>query len=164
MQRTLAYLGIAAGGLLLALGTIFLCAAIQQPQRLLLAVLLLAFGGGMAGAGLWTVRRLRALAPDTLDDQITALARRHNGEITREQVVAALGVPDDAAQQALDLLEGRGSVQREWRTDRAVYVFPGLRESRVRRRCAHCHSEFSVAQPLSKCPNCGGNQIELVRE
>ena len=41
-------------------------------------------------------------------------------------------------------------------------VFPGLKESKVVRRCAYCGNEYTVRKPLHKCPNCGGH-LEIVK-
>lgn len=150
------------GVLFLAGGLIFLCAATQKATRFPLALVLLLIGGGLvAWAGMrW--RRAKELAPDVLDDRIVALADRYDAEITLAQVVGELNVPDDAARAALARLEGEGLCRPEHREDRRVYVFPGLQEHKVVRRCAYCGSEYSVREPLHKCPNCGG-QLEIVR-
>jgi hypothetical protein len=70
-----------------------------------------------------------------------------------------LGVPDEAAVAALNLLERRGQAHRERVGDdaREVYVFPGLKPSLVERRCPYCGAEFSVKKAVYKCPNCGGD-------
>jgi hypothetical protein len=163
MQRTTAILVLLVSVVLLAGGLLFLCAASRQPMRLLLAIALLAIGGGLAAWSGLSLRRLRMLDPEHLSDRITSLARAGGqAEVTLSQVVADLGVPDEAAIEALALLEGRGQCYREYRTDREFYVFPGLKESKVARRCAHCGSEFSVKTALHKCPNCGGD-LELVQ-
>jgi DNA-directed RNA polymerase subunit RPC12/RpoP len=163
MNRT-AYLvlfGIAV--LFLAGGLLFMCASIQQPSRLILAAVLLVFGAGLAYWSGMGMRRARQLDPENLSDQITALAERSgHAEVTLSQVVSELGVPDEDAQKALDLLADKGQAYREFRDDRWVYLFPGLKESRVIRRCSHCGREYSVKTPLYECPNCGG-KVELVR-
>lgn len=164
MKRTAALVALAISAVSLAGGLLFLCAASRQPTRLFLAIALLAIGGGLAGWSGFTLRRLRELAPEHLSDRITALARAGgHAEVTLSQVVAELRVPDEAAMAALALLEGRGQCHREGREGREFYVFPGLKETKVVRRCAHCGSEFSVKTPLHKCPNCGG-ELELARQ
>lgn len=164
MKRIGAILAIVVGVLVLILGLIFLIAAIANPQRLLNALAMILVSLPLIVFGILVLVREKQLSADTLDDSIVELARHSNAEVTVDQVVAELGVPDRAARNALDLLERRRQAQGEWREDRRVYLFPGLQESKVVRRCAHCHSIFSVAQPLYKCPNCGGTEIELVRE
>jgi hypothetical protein len=150
------------GVLFLAGGLIFLCAAVQNPARWPIALALLVIGGGLAAwAGLrW--RRARELSPNVLDDRITTLADRYDAEITLAQVVSDLNVPDDAARTALARLESNGLCHQEQREGKTVYVFPGLKESKVVRRCVYCGNEYSVREPLHKCPNCGGN-LEIVK-
>jgi len=72
-------------------------------------------------------------------------------------------VPDEAAIAALNLLENRGQCTRERREEREFYVFPGLKSSKVSRRCPYCGGEFSVKTPVYQCPHCGGN-LKLERE
>ena len=118
----------------------------------------------MAAGGGFMLRRQRQLDPETLADQILVLARTDDdAELTVSEIVARLRVPESAALEALELLEKRGRCRREYHEDHAVYVFPGLKESKLIRKCAYCASTFSVREPLHKCPNCGGN-VELVKE
>ena len=145
------------GVLFLATGLIFLCAAVQNTARLPLAVALLLIGGGLAAWAGVRLRRQRMLAPDALDDRITALAASHEASVTLAQVVGELNVPDDAARAALARLEADGLCHQERHGDKNVYVFPGLKESKVERRCAYCGNTYSVREPLHKCPNCGGS-------
>jgi hypothetical protein len=146
----------------LASGLIFLCAAVQNVARLPISLALLLIGGSLAAwAGLrW--RRARLLAPDVLDDRIVELAAAHDAELSLAQVISALEVPDDAARAALARLEANGLCHRKQRETSSVYVFPGLKESKVVRRCSYCGNEYSVREPLHKCPNCGGS-LEITR-
>jgi len=164
MKRNAAVVVLVISIVLLTGGLLFLCAASRQPTRLLLAIALLVIGGGLAAWSGLTLRRLRALDPEHLSDRITALARAGGqAEVTLSQVVAELGAPNEAALAALGLLESRGQCHHEHREGRDFYVFPGLKETKVVRRCAYCGSEFSVKTALHKCPNCSG-ELELVRE
>jgi hypothetical protein len=152
----------AVGALCLAGGLIFLIAAVANPARWPVALVLLAAGGGLAvWAGLRR-RRSQRLDPVALADEITALADRRDAEITAAEIVSDLNVPLTAAYQALARLEQRGFCHQERRGERTVYVFPGLKESRVVRRCAYCGNTYPVRDPLHKCPNCGG-QLEIVK-
>jgi hypothetical protein len=163
MKRTAAIIAFLLAIVFLAVGLLFLCAAINEPSRLLLAALLLVIGAGLAVASGLALRRLRDLNPENLDDRIVELARRGNGEVTLAEVVAELRVPDDAALAALNLLERRGQARRERRAEREFYVFPGLKPVKVQRKCPYCGTELSVKTPLTRCPNCGGD-LRLVRE
>ena len=164
MKRTILMAAFVMAVVLLAVGLIFLCAATTNPGRLPLSLILLVIGGGVAAWSALTWRREQQLEPERLADSIIDLARAGgSAEVTLAQIVAELNVPTDAAQQALGVLERRGESHRERRAGKDYYVFPGLKEAKVVRRCAYCGSEFSVKKPLHKCPNCGG-ELELVRE
>jgi hypothetical protein len=165
MKKTLAIIAMAGAAGLMALGLLFLCAATQEPARIPIATLLLLAGSGLAIWGERTLRRLRDIEPESLDDRITRLAGKGNGEVTLSQVVAELNASDEAAIAALNTLERRGQCRREHVGDdaREVYVFPGLKPNLVERRCPYCGAEFSVKKAVYKCPNCGGD-LRLERE
>ncbi len=164
MKRTILLVAFAVSGILLALGLIFLCAATREPGRLPLSLILLVMGGGLAAWSALTWRREHQLEPERLADSIINMVRASGGsETTLAEVVAELNVPTEAAQRALGVLLGRGECRRERRAGKDLYVFPGLMERKVVRRCPYCGSEFSVKTPLHQCPNCGG-QLELVKE
>ena len=164
MKRTILIAAFVISVILLVLGLIFLCAATADSRRLPLSVILLVIGGGLAAWSALTWRREQQLEPERLADSIIDLARAGGGaEVSLAQIVAELNVPTEAAQRALGVLERRGECRRERGPEKDLYVFPGLMEVKVMRRCAYCGSEFSVKKPLHKCPNCGG-ELELVRE
>lgn len=151
------------GAVMMAGGLIFLCAAVDNPGRLPISLALLVIGAGLAGWAGFRWRQARALSPGVLDDRIVALADRQDAEVTLAEVVSSLAVPDEAARAALARLEANGLCHQERREGRTFYVFPGLKESQVVRRCAYCGSEYSVREPLHKCPNCGGT-LEIVKK
>ena len=164
MKRTILIAAFVIAVVLLAVGLLFLCAATREPGRLPLSVILMVIGGGVAAWSALTWRRDQQLEPERLADSIIDLVLARGGaEVSLAQIVAKLNVPTDAAQRALGVLEGRGECRRERGPDKDLYVFPGLMEVKVVRRCAYCGSEFSVKKPLHKCPNCGG-ELELVKE
>ena len=149
------------GVLFLTGGLIFLCAAVQNMARLPLALALLLIGAGLAVWAGFRLRRQRQLAPDVLADRITALAASHQATVTLAQIVGELQVPDGAARTALARLEADGLCHQERRGGKTTYLFPGLEESKVVRRCAYCGNTYSVRKPLHKCPNCGGS-LEII--
>ncbi len=158
-RQALIWSAFLAAALLLATGLIFLLAAISQPQRLLVSLLLLACGVALAAWAGKQWRRLRRLSPQFLDGRIAELAAAQDAEVTLVQVISALDVPEAPARNSLQRLEANGLCYQETREASTVYVFPGLRERKVVRRCAYCGSQHSVRQPLHKCPNCGGDLV-----
>jgi hypothetical protein len=166
MNRTTSYLVIGVAVILLAGGLIFLCGMAGESAsvfRLVVSLLLLGAGGGLAFWGGTSLRRAIAIDPENLSDRITRLARQSGqGEVTLSQAVSALNAPDEAVEEALRLLVERGQAYPEYRQDRDVYVFSGLRAARMVRRCESCGTEYSVKEPIYTCTQCGG-KVEVVR-
>ena len=160
--RGLTAAALIGGVLFLAGGLIFLCAAVDNLARMPISLAFLVIGTGLAAWAGTRLRRARRLSAGVLDDLIVGLAGRHDAEVTLAQVVDELRVPDEAVRAALARLEANGLSYQERREGRTVYLFPGLKESKVVRRCAYCGNEYSVREPLHKCPNCGG-QLEIVK-
>ena len=157
MKRGLVFAAFAGAVILLVLGFIFLCAGVRQPSRLLLGLVLLVVGGGLAAWAGLTFRRMREQSPERLADRITALAERSgHAEVSLPEAVAELNVPHEAARAAMDLLENRGVARPEQRGDKRVYAFPGLRETQGVRQWPYCGSEFSGQTALHPRPKCGG--------
>ena len=147
---------LSLGVLLLAGGLIFLCAAVEKPTRVPVAIALLLAGGGLAGWSGYRWRQARLRSPDLLGDRIVDLAAANDARLTLAQVISALDVTDKDARAALAHLEADGLSHAEQQGSKTVYVFPGLVQTQVVRRCSYCGSEFAVRKPLHKCPNCGG--------
>ncbi len=163
MNRTTSYLVIGVSVVLLVVGLLFLCAATRNAARFPLALGLLVIGGGLAFWGGTSLRRTVALDAENLSDRISRLARQSaQGEVTLSQAVSALNAPDEAVEEALRLLVERGQAYPEYRQDREVYVFPGLRATKMVRRCESCGTEYSVKEPVYTCTRCGG-KVEVVR-
>ncbi|MBI5305887.1 MAG: hypothetical protein HY868_27410 [Chloroflexi bacterium] len=163
MNRVIYFGVFAVSVLVLAFGVLFLCAAMAVPERMWLALVLLALGLGGAGWSAWAYRKWASVQPAALSASITDLAAQNDGELALAQVMSAFDVPASAAQAALDELMSKGQCRREPRGERTVFVFPGLKEHKMVRKCAYCGSTFPVKQSLQKCSNCGG-KLELVRE
>ncbi len=164
MKQVLIVIAFLVSVLMLAVGLLFLCAAAREPSRLWLALALIVIGGAVAAWSGLTWRRTNELRPGRLADRITELVRRNGqAEVTLAQIVGQLKVPTEAALAALALLKERGLAHLERRGDKEVYFFPGLVESKVVRRCPYCGNQYSVREPLHKCPNCGG-ALEVVEE
>ncbi len=162
MKRTGSIIVLLLAGAAFGLGLLFLCAAIQEPRRLPLSLILLVGGGAAAFWSGRQLRRIHNLAPERLAEQVTALARAHQGEVTLPQVMADLAAPRDAALAALDELQRQGVCYRDFRGEREVYVFPELVPAKVERRCPYCGARFGVKTPVYTCPNCGGT-VEVDR-
>jgi hypothetical protein len=163
MNRIVYFAVFVVSSFVLGLALLFLCAAVSVPERWPLAIALVVVGGaGVGWSGLEYGKWLRS-QPGALAARITALAEQNSGEISLAQVMSGLNVPADVATAAMDDLQQKGQCHLEPRGEKTVYVFPGLKEKRMVRKCVYCGSTFPVRDPLQKCPSCGGN-LELVEK
>ena len=147
----------------LGTGLLFLVASMVAPERSTVALALLAVGTVGAAATAFSYSRWYGRQPAVLAARITDLAERGNGEIAISQVMSELRVPASVVQAAMDELVEKGQAHPESRDGQLLYVFPGLKERKMVRKCVYCGSTFPVKQPLQKCPNCGGN-LEFVQQ
>jgi hypothetical protein len=163
-MNRIVYLGVfVVSALVLGLGVLFLCAATAVPERMPLAIVLFVIGVIGAGWSAFSYRRWADRQPAALAARITDLAAQNDGELALSQVMSAFDVPASAAQAGMDELLQKGQCHREPRGDQIFFIFPGLKEQKLIRKCVYCGSTFPVKQSLQKCPNCGGN-LELVKE
>jgi hypothetical protein len=163
MNRILYLAAFTGSAFVLGVGLIFLCAATTVPERMPLAILLLILGAVGAGWSAFAYRRWLNTQPAALAVWLTSLAAENNGELAVAQAMPSFGVTAQAATAALDELVQKGLCHREARADQVIYVFPGLKEHKLVRKCAYCGSTFPVKQALQKCSNCGG-ALELVNQ
>ena len=163
-MNKLAYLGIfMLFSVILGAGLLFLVASTVVPERITVALGLLTLGTIGAVVTAYFYSRWYIQQPAVLSARITDLADRGDGEIAISQVMSALRVPASAVQAAMDDLVQKGQAHAESRNGQMLYVFPGLKERKMVRKCVYCGSTFPVKQPLQKCPNCGGN-LELMQQ
>jgi hypothetical protein len=163
MNRIVYFAVFVVSCVVLGVALLFLCASVYEANRMIMAIaLFIAGGAGVVWSGLsynkWFHRQPGALAP-----RITALADQNSGEVSLAQVMSTLNVPADVATAALDDLQQKGQCHLESHGEKTVYVFPGLQERKMVRKCVYCGSTFPVRDPLQKCPSCGGN-LEVVEK
>ncbi len=160
--QALTWVILIAGAVLLAAGLIYLLAGMRQPRYLLVCLLLLAAGAGLAAWAGRRWQRARQLAPEVLDARIARLAAKQEAQVTLAEVIGGLGVPEPLARAALERMAAGGLCHQEARDAGPVYVFPGLQESKVVRQCPYCGSTYSVREPLRKCSSCGGD-LQIIK-
>jgi len=144
----------------ITLGLLFMIAAIQNPARFPIAIVLLLIGAVLLIAGIKRLRRLADIDPATLKTNAVDLARRLGGEVTVSQFRAEYRIPRELAVDVLEDLVADGTCARENRENRVVYVFVGLMPALAEKVCPYCGAEFPVRSALRKCPNCGAS-IEI---
>ena len=162
MKKAPAIVAVVASIPFIVLGLLFLIASATGPNRILVALALLAVGAVLLVAGLKRLRRLAAIHPEALETGAVELARRLGGELTVAQLRAEYGISADEAGKVLEKLVNDGSTRREQRGDRIVYVFTGLMSSLKEKACPYCGTKLPVRSDLRKCPNCGG-QLEITK-
>ncbi|NLG49158.1 MAG: hypothetical protein GX552_03480 [Chloroflexi bacterium] len=160
MKKLPAILAVIASIPFFTLGILFLIAALNQPSRILVALVLLAVGAFLLVAGLRRLRRLADISPEALQTNAVELARRLGGELTVAQLRAEYRISNELASDTLEELVAKGTATREQREDRVVYVVSGLAPSLSEKVCPYCGTELPVRTALRKCPNCGG-QLEI---
>ena len=160
MKKLPAILAVIASIPFFTLGILFLIAALNQPSRILVALVLLAVGAFLLVAGLRCLRRLADISPEALQTNAVELARRLGGELTVAQLRAEYRISNELASDTLEELVAKGTATREQREDRVVYVVSGLAPSLSEKVCPYCGTELPVRTALRKCPNCGG-QLEI---
>jgi hypothetical protein len=146
----------------LTFGLLFLIGTVSAPSRVLPALALLAIGTVLLISGVRRLRRLASISLESLMSGAVEMASRMGGELTLAQLQAEYGIPQDAAQKALDKLTEAGTAVPDKREDRVVYVFTGLLPAMARKLCPYCGTELPVRESLRKCPNCGA-QLEITK-
>lgn len=101
--------------------------------------------------------------PTTIDGAVTTLASQKNGIATPDLIVAELGYTRTQALESLDRLQSKGSCRIELKESGQVWVFDSVKSKKMIRKCAFCGRKYPVSEPVTKCPNCGG-QVNLQPE
>ncbi|HHQ47771.1 MAG TPA: hypothetical protein ENK19_02695 [Acidobacteria bacterium] len=157
MNRRLgAGLLVAVGTILVLFGLLFLVGSAGKGRRLAVAAVSLAFGGVTAGFGVRAWRRADELLPERLEAAILDLAKREDGEISREEIDAALGWRAPWAGPALDRLVLDGRCRRETRDGTSYFIFPEIRPRLFLLVCEYCGAEYPLSSNVTSCPACGG--------
>ncbi|NPV46735.1 MAG: hypothetical protein HPY69_07240 [Armatimonadetes bacterium] len=151
--RTVAYSLMLVGALIGLLGLVFVLA----PGRAAKGLMMLLVAGGLIGFALSRLRAMARLTPEYLAEQVSALAAASNGEVTLASACGHLRLQPEAVAPVLSDLVSRGVARVEYRDGTEYYVFPGLKETKVVKRCPYCGNEYPVNTPGRKCPSCGGN-------
>ena len=147
---------IVLGVALMLLGLLFLAGAAGQVRRLAVAGVSLVLGAASAGYGVRGWRAAEASSPEAIRAEILALARREDGEVAHDEIVATLGSRAPAAAAVLDTLVLEGQCRRTPKSGTFYYVFSELQPRLSVLRCTYCDQEYDIASKTEKCPNCGG--------
>lgn len=151
--RAFAIVLMVLGALLGLLGLIFLIA----PERHLTGFIMLVIGAVLIGFAASRLRAMKGLSPEGVEQQITAVAADAGGEVTVGSVAGVTGLADGYVRTGLERLMQKGMVQVELRDGVDHYLFPGLKQEKMIKKCPYCGNEYPLAQAGRTCPSCGGN-------
>lgn len=151
--RSVAYAVLVLGVLSGLWGLVFVLA----PGRAGRGLVMLVVAGGLLAFALSRLRAMARLTPEYLAEQISALAAANNGEVTLASACGHLRLQPETVAPVLSDLATRGVARVEYRDGTDYYVFAGLKETKVVKRCPYCGNEYPVNTPGRKCPSCGGN-------
>lgn len=151
--KSLAIAMMVVGALLGLLGIIFLLA----PGRAMTAGIMLIIGSILIAVALNRLKVMAEQSPEGVEQQLTAMATGSNGELTVTSAAGVTHLDDATIRAALDRLLQQGMIKVERRQGVEYYIFPGLREQKMVKKCPYCGNEYPVAQHLRTCPSCGGN-------
>lgn len=161
MKKIIAILLFVVGGASVALFLLFLMAgssylgSIGLPF-LAVGIISLVFAANMN-------RSHDQNTPTAIDQSVTTLASQKNGMATPDLIVAELGYTRTQALESLDRLQSKGSCRIELKESGQVWVFDSVKAKKMIRKCAFCGRKYPVSEPVTKCPNCGG-QVNLQPE
>ena len=151
--KAFAMLLLALGALLGLLGLIFLIA----PGRAGTGLIMLVISAVLIGLAASRLKAMKSLSPEGVEQQITAVAADAGGEVTVGAVAGVTGLEDGYVRQGLERLMRKGMVQVELRDGVDHYLFPGLKQEKMIKKCPYCGNEYPLAQAGRTCPSCGGN-------
>ena len=100
---------------------------------------------------------MNTLSPEGVEQQIMAVAADANGEVTVAAVAGTSGLGDGYVRAGLERLLKKGLVQVEVREGTEHYLFAGLKQEKMIKKCPYCGNEYPLAQAGRTCPSCGGN-------
>jgi len=151
--KPFAFAVMLVGVLLALLGLVFVIA----PGRGLTGFIMLVAGVVLIGFAGSRLRTMKALSPEGVEQHITQVAADSNGDVTVGSVAGQTGLDDGAARDGLQRLLHKGMVQVELREGVEHYLFPGLKQEKMTKRCPYCGNEYPLSQAGRTCPSCGGN-------
>lgn len=157
MKKTFAIILFIVGGISCALFLLFLMAGSSYLGPIGLPFLLVGVVALVLGFNL--NRNADENAPISIDNSVVTLASQKNGIVTPDLIVAELGYTRSQALTSLDRLQSRGSCRVELKESGQVWVFDQVKSKKMVRKCNFCGRKYPVSEPVTKCPNCGGDVI-----
>jgi hypothetical protein len=157
MKKIVAIILFIIGALAIGLFLLFLMAGSKFIGSIGLPALLVGVVALVLGFNL--NRSYDTNTPTSIDNSVTTLASQKNAMLTADLIVAELGYTRTQALESLDRLQGKGACHVELKESGQVWVFQSVKAKKMIRKCSFCGRTYPVAEPVTKCPNCGGDVI-----
>lgn len=151
--KAFAFVLMVLGALLGLLGVVFLIA----PGRAVTGLIMLVIGAVLIGFAASRLKAMKAVSPEGVEQHITQVAADSNGDVTVASLAGQTGLDDAVLRDGLDRLLRKGMVQVEVRDGTEHYLFAGLKEEKMIKKCPYCGNEYPLSQAGRTCPSCGGN-------
>ncbi|MBU0609616.1 MAG: hypothetical protein KKI08_17145, partial [Armatimonadetes bacterium] len=103
------------------------------------------------------LKAMKSVSPEGIEQHITQVAADSNGDVTVASLAGQTGLDDAALRDGLDRLLRKGMVQVEVRDGTEHYLFAGLKQEKMIKKCPYCGNEYPLSQAGRTCPSCGGN-------
>jgi len=149
----LAILGVA----LILFGLLFLLGAAGLLYRYVTAVVSMVLGAVLTGLGIRFYKQVNRTLAEYMRAEILDMARRHNGEVSQDDIRAALGQRFPLADKVLKEMRVEDICQERRQGVAYYYVFPEMLPRLTVSRCEYCGSEISLKEDIQSCPDCGGS-------
>lgn len=156
MKRTGSVILVVLGILLILFGLLFLLGSAGKLYRYIIAGVSLGLGGVLTGLGIRFYKQVDAVLPEYIRAEILDLARKHNGEISQDDIRAALGRRFPQADKILAELQVEDICREQKKGIAIYYVFPEIQPRLAIKRCEYCGSQIPLKEDLESCPECGG--------
>lgn len=138
------------------LGFLFLAAARGDSSRQATGIILVAAGIFLAAGGIFLFLKGMAMRPAGIRARLLKLARRGNGELTPEEITAALG-DSDAVRAEMNIFLRSGLAKETVKENRKIYLFSDFQHHLIMKACPYCGNDYPVRDDIERCPTCGGD-------
>jgi len=152
--KVFAFVLMLAGILLALIGVVYLLAPSFSDR---VGLLMLLIGAGIIAFAASRLRAVQNLSPEGVEQQLQAAAAASGGELTVTEAVAITSLSDGIVRHGLERLLHKDLVRLERRDGADYYIFPGLTETKMIKKCPYCGNEYPLKQAGRTCPSCGGN-------
>ncbi len=140
----------------MALGLLFLVGSGAKPYRIGVGAICLGLGAVSLGYGVKLFKRANKLLPSYITEEILELARKKNGVVSEQDIMALLGSRWMYARKPLQQMLSGGTCKKKAKNQADYYIFEAMLPRLAIKRCEFCGAELPLDEEITSCPNCGG--------